>query len=251
MRDRETPPSGALPDSSRATVRLRAFSFALTRGVYPWVVMIGGFLLFQLGRGMANEIGPAPITGGLAAIDRWLGFGELPTVRLQRWHNDGGVTLARAIHLTFFLLPLALGIALSIRRKANLFTRYANALVVAFAIGFLMFSLAPTAPPWFANPEVRMLLIPDPDPSFRLRADPNPFAAVPSMHVAVATISAAVLATRFRLIPVAYVISMVWALAYLGEHYIVDSLAGFTVGLVAWTLAPRLLPGPPAPTPGG
>lgn len=218
----------------RIIVRLAS---ATVRALYPWVVMIGAFMLFQVGRGLADNVGPGPVVGALATVDRVLGFGELPSVTAQRWQSRGLADMARIVHITFFLLPPGLGIALSVGRRLALFSRYAHALACAFGLGLVIYTIAPTAPPWFADDRIDILLVPDPDPDFRLRWDPNPFAAFPSMHVAVATVTACALATRYRWPAYLYPALMTWALVYLGEHYLIDAIGGLTIGLVAWHLA--------------
>lgn len=214
-------------------VLFRLASFTI-RALYPWVVMLGAFMLFQVGRGLADNIGPAPIVSPLATADRVLGLGELPSITAQRWQTRGVSDMARAIHLTFFPLPPGLGLALSLQGKSALFSRYAHALGLAFGLGLIVYTIAPTAPPWFADNRIEILLVPDPNPAFRLRWDPNPFAAFPSMHVAVATVTACALATRYRWPAYLYPALMTWALVYLGEHYLIDAGGGLATGLIAW-----------------
>ena len=196
--------------------------------------MFGAFLLFQVGRGLADDIGPEPVVGSLARADRILGLGELPSITLQRSQFGAATAIAQATHVTFFVLPIAIGLTLTGLRKQLLFRRYAYSLAIAFALGFVVYAAAPTAPPWFANENIEMLLIPNQDRGLRLRVDPNPFAAFPSMHMAVATISAALVGGRYRWLAVAYPILMAWALAYLGEHYVVDALGGLALGCLSW-----------------
>jgi len=200
---------------------------------YPWIVLFGAFLLFQVGRGLADDIGPEPIVDTLVRADRILGLGELPSITLQRWQFDAVTVIAQAIHVTFFVLPIAIGLTLTALRKQVIFRRYAYSLAIAFALGFVVYAVAPTAPPWFANESIEMLLIPNQDRELRLRVDPNPFAAFPSMHMAVATISAGMVVGRYRWLAVAYPILMAWALAYLGEHYVVDALGGLALGCLS------------------
>lgn len=242
------PPSAATrnrhtPSASTGRViriPLRLAPFAL-RALYPWVVMIGAFMLFQVGRGLADNVGPPPIVSPLATTDRVLGLGELPSITAQRWQASGVSDMARAVHLTFFLLPPGLGLALSLQGKNALFSRYAHALALAFSAGLIVYTIAPTAPPWFADNRIEILLVPDPDPAFRLKWDPNPFAAFPSMHVAVATVTACALATRYHWPAYLYPALMTWALVYLGEHYLIDAGGGLATGLIAWSVT-RVFP---------
>lgn len=101
-------------------VLFRLASFTI-RALYPWVVMLGAFMLFQVGRGLADNIGPAPIVSPLATADRVLGLGELPSITAQRWQTRGVSDMARAIHLTFFLLPPGSGSPSRCRERALCF----------------------------------------------------------------------------------------------------------------------------------
>jgi hypothetical protein len=70
-------------------------------------------------------------------------------------------------------------------------------------------------------------------------ADNNIVAAMPSLHVGCATLVALVLASYGRkpaLAGAGYVAAMGLALVYLGEHYLVDEIAGILLALVAWRL---------------
>lgn len=71
------------------------------------------------------------------------------------------------------------------------------------------------------------------------RFPPNPVAAVPSLHAAMPlTITLMLWRLRPRWAPVAitYTLLMTPALVYLGEHYVVDALAGWAVALAAFVL---------------
>ena len=64
----------------------------------------------------------------------------------------------------------------------------------------------------------------------------NPVAAMPSLHVAFATLAAGFWWSRVRrpyrpLLPL-YPLAMCFSLAYAGEHYVLDELAGVAYALV-------------------
>ncbi len=203
----------------------------------PWVIMVGSFLLFQAVRGAADDLGAEPLTT-LGVVDRTLALGFLPSAVAQEAARAPLTRFAVAVHLTFFTLPLALGLAMT--ATPGRFARFAVALACAFAIGGLIHLLVPAAPPWLAEGGVAMLLAPEYAHELRLIADPNPYAAFPSMHVATASVSAYVIASRSRLAAVLYPPVMTAALVYLGEHYVVDCIAGALVGMLAWLAAGRI-----------
>jgi len=228
-----------------AAIRFSRLTALVARGSLPWTVMVGGFLVFQVVRGAANEVGSEPLTS-LGAVDRTLALGVLPSSVAQSFEHTLLTALAQAIHLTFFTLPLALGVAMTSRQ--SLFSRFAWALTCSFAIGGLIHAIVPAAPPWLAESGVNMLLAPTTLHELRLATDPNPYAALPSMHLAVATVSAFVIAGRFRALALFYPLLMTWALIYLGEHYLVDCIAGVLVGALGWRAAGQLTRAGVAPT---
>jgi membrane-associated phospholipid phosphatase len=62
----------------------------------------------------------------------------------------------------------------------------------------------------------------------------NPFAAMPSDHFASAAMTAIVLSDQSRIAGAAawsYAFALAFALVYLGEHYVVDELAGLALAL--------------------
>jgi len=73
----------------------------------------------------------------------------------------------------------------------------------------------------------------------------NPFAAMPSLHFATSVMAAHVL-TEVGLGPGAfgwaYAASLGFALVYLGEHYVVDLMAGLALTETVRRLAPRAEP---------
>jgi membrane-associated phospholipid phosphatase len=92
------------------------------------------------------------------AIDRALGLGELPTVRLQhrlarvgpegpRWR-----TLDRALvwaHWSWFMVPHGTLVYIMLRRPSG-FERAAAMTYAVFDIGAMVYWVLPTAPPWYA-----------------------------------------------------------------------------------------------------
>lgn len=87
-------------------------------------------------------------------VDRALGLGELPNVRLQRaFSRPGEVTaldrVLAMVHWAWFLEPhLALVWILAYREEG--FARAARQMAAAFDLGCAVYFAVPTAPPWWA-----------------------------------------------------------------------------------------------------
>jgi membrane-associated phospholipid phosphatase len=183
--------------------------------------------------------------------DRALGCGELPTHRLQRAFSRPGSVGARDVFLTiihwaWFLEPHAALLWVLLRDEEH-FPRSARQMAAAFDLGCAVYMLVPTAPQWWAGengyiaPPVRRIMVEVGEPMWG-RAWPamyeslggNPWAAMPSLHLATSVLAAILLAETGPDAGAAgwgYALTLGFALVYLGEHYVVDLVAG--VALVA------------------
>ena len=184
--------------------------------------------------------------------DRVLGFGELPGVRLQRRFADPpNIRRPERVlvwaHWIWFLVPHGTLLCVRLRRRDQ-FPRAAAMVYATFDLGVLCYWLIPTAPPWYAALQGRMG--PGHEPLRRLMLDygeqfwgnrwerlydglaGNPLAAMPSLHFATSVTAAHVLTDAGPVegaIGWAYTATLGFALVYLGEHYVVDLLAGLAL----------------------
>jgi membrane-associated phospholipid phosphatase len=188
------------------------------------------------------------------AADRLLGLGELPSLRLQRalaregpdgaeWSVlDRGLVWA---HWMWFMVPHGTLVYI-LARHPQRFSRAAVMTYAVFDIGASVYWLAPTAPPWYASsvaaeraaeePQVRRMMVEygelfwrDGWGSLYSVFGGNPLAAMPSLHFATSMMAALLLAEVGPLagaIGFSYAVVLGFALVYLGEHYVVDLLAG-------------------------
>jgi membrane-associated phospholipid phosphatase len=187
-------------------------------------------------------------------IDRVLGLGVLPTVRLQRALARRGPdgpewqSLDRVLvwaHWAWFMVPHG-SLAYILVRHRGRFPRAAVMTYAVFDIGASVYWLAPTAPPWYAASvaarddhaaeHVRRMMVEYGEhfwgdgwgPLYSVLGG-NPLAAMPSLHFATSLMAALLLAETGPLpgaIGWTYAMALAFALVYLGEHYVVDLLAG-------------------------
>jgi membrane-associated phospholipid phosphatase len=205
------------------------------------------------------------------AIDRVLGAGELPNVRLQRaLSRPGGVTaLDRAlsvVHWAWFFEP-HLTLLFVQARHLDHFARAARQMAVTYDIGCALYHAVPTAPPWWASehgyfedpaepasasPDLRRIMVdvgegvwgPAWDRLYQSLGG-NPWAAMPSLHFATSVMAALLLAEIGPLpgaVGTAYAATLGFALVYLGEHYVSDLLAGLAVVAVVRRSEPLFKP---------
>jgi membrane-associated phospholipid phosphatase len=187
------------------------------------------------------------------AFDRAVGRGRLPNARLQKalTPEDGSVTILDRVlsftHWAWFFEP-HLSLLWILVRDERRFARAARQMGAAFDLGCATYIAVPTAPPWWAaangytgdDPvERRMLAVGEEtfkgawQPMYEA-VDGNPWAAMPSLHFGASVLAAILLSESSRTagtIGWTYAGVLGFALVYLGEHYVVDLLAG--LGLVA------------------
>jgi membrane-associated phospholipid phosphatase len=180
------------------------------------------------------------------AIDRALGFGRLPNVRLQR----ALATLPRVgtlnrfltwVHWLWFLEPY-LALVFVLLRHPERFPRAARQMAAVFDLGCALYFAAPTAPPWWSSEqgltgeEVRRVMVEVGEETWGRAWGPmykalggNPWAAMPSLHFATSTMAAISLSEAGRApgaVGWGYALTLGFALVYLGEHYVTDLAAG-------------------------
>lgn len=199
-------------------------------------------------------------------IDTILGLGKPPTLRLQRLLSAPGKM--RAIekvlvwsHWLWFAVPHATTAYVLIRRRER-FGRAAVTTYAVFDLGALVYWLLPTAPPWYAHQQgrlddaehtrVRRMMIEYGEQFWKHRWGPlystfagNPLAAMPSLHFATSVNAAHVLREAGPVegaIGWTYALTLGLALVYLGEHYVIDLLAGLALTEGVRHAAPALTP---------
>jgi membrane-associated phospholipid phosphatase len=218
-------------------------------------------------------------------VDRVLGAGELPNVRLQRaFSRPGEVTkldrVLAMVHWSWFFEP-HLALAWILLRNQGRFPRAGRQMGAAYDIGCALYFAIPTAPPrWAAEegyipaepevrsrqapkvagavageahesresedivadsvpPQVRRMMVEVGEqtwgrawPALYSSLGGNPWAAMPSLHFGTSVLAALLLAESGPAAGVAgwsYALTLGFALVYLGEHYLIDLLAGAAV----------------------
>ena len=208
--------------------------------------------------------------------DKLIGLGQLPSVRLQRalarYDADGRPrwrTLDRVLvwtHWSWFAVPHG-SLAYILVRDRRRFARAAVLTYAVFDIGAACYWVLPTAPPWYAAQAsergapaegagaapVRRMMVEygeyfwrDGWGSLYSVFGGNPLAAMPSLHFATSMMAALLLAEVGPLagaLGTGYAIALGFALVYLGEHYVVDLLAGAALTLAVRRAEPLATPG--------
>jgi membrane-associated phospholipid phosphatase len=166
-------------------------------------------------------------------------------------------------HWSWFMVPHG-ALAYILARHPGRFPRAATMTYAVFDLGASFYWVLPTAPPWYAAaaPErgveaggeaaVRRMMVEYGEFFWRDGWGPlysvfggNPLAAMPSLHFATSLMAALLLAEAGPLAGVlgfGYVLTLGFALVYLGEHYVVDLLGGAALTAAIRRFGPRAGP---------
>jgi membrane-associated phospholipid phosphatase len=200
------------------------------------------------------------------AIDRLLGLGVPPTLRLQRAFSAPGAVngFERVLvwcHWMWFFVPHGC-VGYVLLRDPDRFPSAAARMYAVFDIGAVFYWAIPTAPPWYAAARgrledghaarVRRMMIEYGEQFWGDRwaalydvLGGNPLAAMPSLHFATSLMGAHLLSEVGPVAGVlgwAYVATLGLALVYLGEHYAIDLVAGGALAESVRLTAPRTAP---------
>jgi membrane-associated phospholipid phosphatase len=236
----------------------RAFGKVLV----DWLPFTVVLMVYDLSRGLATAVGMPLNESDVAHLERTLFGGTVPTVWLQdhfysptsvHWYDAA----ATVIYTSHFLATPILAAVLWLRDRTA-WLSYVTRVVILSLAGLATYVLFPEAPPWMAAQDhviapvarlsargwewlhlghVKTLL------AAAQRDGSNPVAAMPSLHTALATMVAlyvgARIRSRWRWLLVLYPVAMGLSLVYLGEHYVVDVVAGVFYAVVVHTLVSR------------
>ena len=219
--------------------------------VRGWTPFVGLIAAYELMRDLASALGVPPYD--LGHVELAVFGGRLPTVVMQ--HAIAGLAdpdvvadVATAVYATHFLLPVAVGAWLW-NRDRSLFNQFGITLVVLCALAFATYVVAPTTPPWLAQPaSVRHLM----DETLQRSDLPaiaiwlythhnyNLYAAFPSLHAAFPVVAAAAAWQRNRIAGLglsAWALIVWLVVVYLGEHYVTDVIGGLVYAAAAIAIA--------------
>jgi membrane-associated phospholipid phosphatase len=204
------------------------------------------------------------------SIDRVLGLGVTPTIRLQStFAREGYINRFERVlvwcHWLWFAVPHA-SVGYVMLRAPERFPSAAIRMYAVFDFGAVFYWAVPTAPPWWAAAQdqldgrepvrVRRMMLEYGEQFWGERWSSlydvlggNPLAAMPSLHFATSLMGAHLLS---EVGPVAgavgfgYAALLGLALVYLGEHYAIDLVAGAVLTETVRGVAGRLAPPPPS-----
>jgi hypothetical protein len=226
-----------------------------------WLPFVGLLLAYESLRGLADNLSSVAHSADLIAVETALFGGHLPTLWLQHHLWRGQVqwydVVFTLLYFMHFVLPLVCAFWLWHWRKQRYWQFVVSLVVLCFA-GFATYVLFPATPPWLAarqgdlQPVVKIIdYVLDLFPrqmtisAFYHNLNPNPVAAMPSLHAAFPWLVFLMLHQELRrrawwFLP--YCLALWLAIVYMGEHYAIDAIAGVVYATavfyaVAWAMA--------------
>lgn len=163
--------------------------------------------------------------------------------------------LSAIFYFLHFALPLSFGFILWLYNRAY-FKQFVTAILLLSYSAWITFLIYPAAPPWLSSNEgylPKVVKIMDqvlsvfPDkwdlPTVYHNFNPNPVAAMPSLHAAYPLLVLLFALKFFKLKALIfglYVLGVWVSIVYLGEHYVVDIIAGAIYAIFFYFVAIKI-----------
>jgi len=239
-----------------------------------WSVFALLLVSYRYSAGLADGVGRPVLVGGLADIDRAIGLGKIPTVRLQNTFDQTGTAPLWQVPLSFVYVSHFFGVLVAAAvlwfRDRPAWIGYTKRLLTLGAAAVATYVLLPAAPPWMAA-EQGVIGAVERTPFLgweriglgiiapvieQGRAVANPVAALPSMHAGFALFLAVFfwsrVATPARIALATYAAAMAFILVLTGEHWVADVALGWiyvAIVMTGWSRWDRRTPQAPGPRP--
>jgi len=226
-----------------------AFAKRTQRFIKDWTPFIALFFAYEAMRGIADNVtGIVHVTELIKAETQI--FGTIPTLVLQHFYRSPILDWIGAFFYSMhFLIPTLFGFILWRYSREN-YKKYTIALLLSSYSALITILLFPSAPPWFGVKAERILFQVDHAMGIPFYAtlfvviSPNPFAAFPSLHATYPWLVSlySIKIKRIKALPILIIPLGVWFSAvYLGEHYVIDLLAGVVYTTAAFFLVEKLV----------
>ncbi len=217
------------------------------RFVHAFIAMPIVGTLFSIIGPPISTLNPARWDERWAALDHDL-FGDLA----WHWHHALGrpswfTDAAYLLYVSYYVLPVALGLALYAQHRREEFERFVFTTVATFLlsyVGYFLFpTLGPRVPPELADEVLGGGAISRAIRAFLLASEKNLLNAFPSAHTAVSLV---LLGLGWRAFPrmrvplVLHVGAIIFTTVYLSFHYVVDLVGGMALALVMVGVVPVL-----------
>jgi membrane-associated phospholipid phosphatase len=222
------------------------------RFVKDWVPFVIIFLSYEVMYGVVGTISKFNLHTGPHNLEYAL-FGSIPSLVLQQTVRSPILDYMGAFFYSLhFFAPTIFGLVLW-RLASKHYWKYTISLGILTYSSLTTFLAYPVAPPWIAVHGVARILTASVDknlgiPVYKTLFDyfgANQYAAFPSLHSALPWLIFlfAFYVWKWKSLPVlAFPIGVWFSAVYLGEHYVLDVLAGIAYATMAFVIAVKVIP---------
>lgn len=217
----------------------------------PFILLLLGY---EFLRGLAPMLKIRVNIYPMINFDKLLFWGHIPAAELQKWLYTPGHfhfydLVFTILYMMHFVLPLVFAYYLWVKKRER-FQHFLVSLIVLSYVGFMTYILYPAMPPWMAS---QKHIIPQVYNLFNITAahffaagsmptvywlfSPNDVAAMPSLHAAYPTLVFCYMLKYFGKkwwFFGFYVLAVWFAIVYLGQHYVIDAIAGAVYAVVVF-----------------
>ena len=248
---------GIAPDRYAFVLLLGSLLVKRTRSfIMDWAPFLFILISYDFLRGFADNLNMNVHFWEPIIIDQWM-FKAIPTATLQKlfFRADSLALwdyLSTVLYFLHFALPLSFGYLLWLYSK-DCFRQFVVGISFLSYAAWVTFLAFPVAPPWMAGemgylPGVVKILdkslssfpVKYELPTIYHNLNPNPVAAIPSLHAAYPFL-VFLFALRFfgfkALLFSPYVLGVFLSMVYLGEHYVIDIIIGILYSIVFYFLS--------------
>ncbi|MBI2595404.1 50S ribosomal protein L33 [Candidatus Daviesbacteria bacterium] len=251
---------GISPDRYAFVLLLGSLLVKKTRSfILDWLPFLFILISYDFLRSFADKLNTQVHYVELIGADKTI-FGFIPTIELQKiFFHPGFLSwydfLATILYFLHFALPLSFGFILWLKNK-NQFKEFTTGILLLSYAGWLTYLAFPAAPPWLAGERgflqgvtkiMDLTLKNFPErlnlPTIYHNFNPNPVAAMPSMHAAYPFLVFLFALKFFKLKALLfspYVLAVWISIIYLGEHYAIDVVVGAFYAAVFYFVSANL-----------
>jgi len=215
------------------------------------ILCIALLLTYEALRSVTGIIINADNMFPLASIDKAIfGFNFVGTI--QKTFISSTVTLISTFFYELHLPLVIIAMVLFWFINRNAYKGYTYSLILTSFLALMTFAIFPTAPPWLSGTANNLLtdgyeMLLRPFNTLRqtfIFVEYDKFAAFPSLHMAYTVIFFVYtikLNKKLSLISIPVLLGMLFSTIYLGQHYVIDLVAGIAYSLMGFFIVEKII----------
>ena len=213
-----------------------------------WLPFVSILLSYEALAGVVGSYASSKEIFSLYPIDKFL-WGFNVTGWIQSTFYSPTMTQITSFFYTLHFPLVVITSATLWYFNRKLFGKYTATMIITSYAALATFIILPTAPPWYENVAVNLYqstgasVLPNALSSAISMIESDQFAAFPSLHMAYATIFSyfmVKLDRRLAFIALPVTGAIMFSTLYLGQHYVIDLIAGVAYALIPVLVVERL-----------